>query len=297
MPGAGAFGQRFPAMVRTLGPESRLRYAPTPSGFLHPGNAFNFILNYLAARARPGARLLLRIDDLDGERKRPEYILDIFHTLRWLGLDWDEGPRDPEDFEANWSQRHRMARYQSALEELRATGLLFACGKSRRELATYGTSYPEWFREQNLSLDAPGLAWRIRTSPGFPLPDFIVRRRDGFPAYQLSSLVDDLHFGVTHLIRGDDLRDSTRAQQYLAESLGWTAFGRIEVLHHPLILDDQGQKLSKSAGSASLQSLYRQGEPPSRIFQELASWLGWGEKKPSSAAELLTLLQSRLPTP
>lgn len=264
----------FADRVAAAGTPPRLRYAPTPSGFLHRGNAFNFILNHRVARRHPQGHLLLRIDDLDAERKRPEYVDDIFNVLRWLGLDWDEGPASTADFEASWSQHHRLPLYQAALEQLRTTGRVYACAKSRRDLAPFGGAYPPEFREQGLSLDAPDVAWRLATPEGFVLPDFIVRRRDGLPAYQLASVADDRHFGITAIIRGEDLRASTAAQRYLAELLGWQDFLNIEVLHHPLVTGTDGEKLSKSAGVASLKALYEADVSPDAIFRALETAFG-----------------------
>jgi len=238
------------AFLQTISPDSRLRLAPTPSGYLHAGNVQHFqLIRQAAHSASPHARILLRIDDLDAARKRPEYVQDVFDTLHWLGIAWDEGPQDAADFEAHWSQHLRLAHYQEALDALKVTGLLFACGKSRSELASFGEHYPPAFRSQGLSLDDPDVAWRIRTPEGFPLPDFVVRRRDGLPAYQVASLVDDQLFGVTHIIRGADLEASTAAQRFLASCLGWTGFLQTPVFHHPLLTDAQGEKLSKSAGA------------------------------------------------
>lgn len=281
------FALEYVRLIRSVGPGSRVRLAPTPSGYLHAGNALNFILNWLAARLHPGARVLLRIDDLDADRKRPEYVQDIFDTLHWLGLDWDEGPRDVADFEQNWSQHLRLPLYRQALDNLRATGCLFACGKSRRDLEPYQGKYPPEFREQGLSLDAPDVAWRIRTPEGFSLPDFIVRRRDGLPAYQLASVVDDLHFGITHVIRGADLEDSTAAQLFLAECLGWPDFSRMAFLHHPLLKDEGGIKLSKSAGASALRHWREMGRTPAPVFKQAGAWLGLRPNGVWSALDLL----------
>jgi glutamyl-tRNA synthetase len=109
----------------------RTRIAPTPSGFLHAGNAVNFLITHELARAARGT-LLLRIDDLDAERARPEYLDDIFRSLEWLGIDWDEGPTGPEDFLRNWSQRSRIERYSELLLGLRKGGHLYACECSRK---------------------------------------------------------------------------------------------------------------------------------------------------------------------
>lgn len=302
---AMSFGAEFLNFVRTIGPSSRLRLAPTPSGFLHAGNALNFILNWLAARLQPGAKLLLRIDDLDADRKRPAYIADIFEALAWLGLDWDEGPTSPADFDADWSQIQRMPLYTKALAQVQAAGFVYACAKSRRDLAPFGGHYPLEFRDQHLPLDTPHVAWRAFTPSEFSLSDFIVRRRDGVPAYQLASLVDDLHFGVSHIIRGQDLWPSTVAQQWLAKQLGWVGFQEICFLHHPLIMDDQGEKLSKSAGATALRSLYT-GLPhpsnqagtagPEMVFKQVAALLNLPTESIRTADNLLRLLGLALPT-
>ncbi len=281
-----------------------MRLAPTPSGFLHIGNALNFTLNWLVARLQ-GGKILLRIDDLDADRKRSEYVADIFESLAWLGLDWDEGPgvsrsdtfsksvtSGIEDFEKNWSQHRRLSLYFNALEKLRAAGLLFACRKSRRDLAPFEGNYPPAFRNQNLSLDDPDVAWRIKTPPGFPLPDFVVRRRDGIPAYQVASFADDVHFGITHVIRGADLEASTQAQLYLAECLVETNFLKINFLHHPLITDENGEKLSKSAGATSLKEMRESRAGAEHVFQQVGNLLGFSET--TSASYLLEQLKIKL---
>lgn len=256
--------------IRSIKPESRLRLAPTPSGFLHVGNAFNFILQCLALNG-PGntsrARLYLRIDDLDADRKRPEYIADIFDAIRQLGLDLLlENPP--------YYQTERVNRYHERLDQLRAKGVLFACRKSRKELEPFGGVYPEAFRNQGLSLDDPDVAWRIKTPPGFPMPDFVVRRRDGIPAYQIASLVDELDMGITHVIRGEDLRSSTQAQQFLAEILEAPDFFKIRFYHHPLLQGSDGEKLSKSAGATALKSIFEQENGKEQVFRNVGDWLG-----------------------
>lgn len=273
-----ALGHYFRSFANSVNPDSCLRMAPTPSGYLHIGNAFNFLLNWAAARSA-GAKVLLRIDDLDTDRKRDEYVEDIFESIQWLRLDFDEAPI---------FQSEQTGRYDDMLARLRETGLLFACQKSRRELAEHGGPYPSEFRAQGLSLDDPDVSWRIQTPEGFPLPDFVVRRRDGIPAYQLASLADDLHFGTTHLIRGKDLEDSTRAQMFLAEVLGETRFLQVKCLHHPLFLGDNGQKLSKSAGASALKAMREHGVPPSSVYRQMGQRLGW---EISSASDCLALLK------
>jgi glutamyl/glutaminyl-tRNA synthetase len=281
------FGKQFADYLRTVAPGSHFRLAPTPSGYLHTGNALNFLLNWTAARAS-GASLLLRIDDLDADRKRPEYVQDIFSSLEWLGINWDEGPRSVADFEQQWSQHLRLSTYETLLGRLRQTGLLFACRKSRSDLAPFEGFYPPEFRNQSLTLDDPDVAWRIKTPEGFPMPDFVVRRRDGLPAYQIASLADDLHFNTTHIIRGIDLEPSTLAQRFLAECLEEEPFMTIRFLHHPLLTDSAGSKLSKSAGAAALSAL-RQGGAVD-VFGQVAAALGWPVA--AVASDLLRVAES-----
>ena len=255
----------------------KTRLAPTPSGFLHLGNAFSFRLTATLAQ-KTGAGLLLRIDDLDQQRVRPEYVDDIFTTLRFLNIQWNEGPQDSADFEAGWSQRHRLLLYQLALDKLRNGGHIFACTCSRADVLRHSAdgTYPGTCRDKGIPLDAPGVNWRLHADEktglqvkgitGFKsthfLPAgmqyFVVRKKDGNPAYQLTSVVDDLHFGIDLVVRGADLWPSTLAQLYLATLLGHTAFLETAFYHHPLLTDGNGVKLSKSAGAESIRNLQLQ---------------------------------------
>lgn len=281
-PEDNAFAAAFSALLSDTHPDCRVRLAPTPSGFLHIGNALNFVLNTAMAFGH-GGKIFLRIDDIDADRKRPEYVADIFESLHWLGLNRDEGPgllssnlsAQVADFEQNWSQHRRLHLSESILTRLRDMDLLFACRLSRSQLAAYGGAYPAHLQDQGLSLDDPDVAWRVKTE-GLPpsIQHFIVRRRDGLPAYQVASLADDLHFGVTHIIRGADLEPSTQAQLYLAKLLGEARFLIIKFLHHPLLTDETGQKLSKSAGATSLQAMREEGRSAAVVYQTIASFLG-----------------------
>jgi len=248
---------------------AKTRIAPTPSGFLHVGNILNFSLTAGLGR-QTGAGILLRIDDLDRERADAAFLEDIFATLRFLEIPWDEGPGDMADFETSWSQVRRMGLYERALALLREKGKVFACSCSRAELARAGGSgYPGTCRDRNISFDAPDVNWRLKTG-GSDLPaemrDFVVRKKDGFPAYQLSSVIDDVYFGIDLVVRGEDLRASTEAQRFLASVLGLVEFETVRFVHHPLLLAEDGEKLSKSAGSTSIQYLRTQGYSPADVF-------------------------------
>jgi glutamyl/glutaminyl-tRNA synthetase len=263
----------------------KTRLAPTPSGYLHLGNVFSFALTAALAEKHQ-ARTLLRIDDLDRLRAQPEYIQDIFDTLDFMGIPWHEGPRNLRAFEETWSQVHRLALYQKALEELRERGLLFACDCSRAQIlqADPTGAYTGRCRERGLSLDAPEVNWRLRTDADVLLTvktleesttaflpreqqDFVVRKKDGFPAYQLTSLVDDDHFEIDLIVRGTDLWGSTLAQLYLASVLGIERFMKSTFHHHPLLSAPGGQKLSKSAGDTSVRYLRNTGRTAAEVYK------------------------------
>lgn len=265
------------------------RLAPTPSGFIHPGNVYNFLLNWLWARSQ-GGQVLLRIDDADAARKRPEYVEDIFRVLDWLGLDWDIGPAGVADFEQNWPQAKRTDLYNDLLNELTDKNLLFACTCSRKQLGNGEKPYPDTCRQKALPLATPEAAWRIQignastieftdrtgklaidiaTSHGC----FVVRKKDGAAAYQVSSLADDRHFGVTHIARGQDLLPSTAMQLYIDQQLSQPYFNQCQFWHHPLLISSNGDKLSKSAGHLSQSILHTFTKTD--LLKGFAEWMGW----------------------
>jgi len=270
----------------------KTRIAPTPSGFLHLGNVLSFALTALLAE-RYQAAILLRIDDMDQQRVRPEYVQDIFDTLNFLELPWHEGPRDAAAFAGEYAQRHRMPLYRQALEQLQDSGRMFACSCSRKDILQLGVSgrYTGACLARNLDPGQPGLSWRLDTRKPEPLmmstlqgavavalPEdqqyFVVRKKDGCPAYQLSSVMDDAHFGINLIVRGQDLYASTIAQLYLAGVLGNDAFQRSLFYHHPLLTLPDGSKLSKSAGATSVRYLRREGKTPSAVFTLIGNQLG-----------------------
>lgn len=273
------------------------RIAPTPSGFLHLGNAYSFLITKALAE-RTGAKILLRIDDLDRERYRTEYVQDIFDTLDFLEIKVDIGPQNLREFETEWSQIHRMGQYEKALEKLRATGSLFACDCSRKKIQMLDSSgyYLGQCLDRRLSLDKPEVAWRVNTMESdflnfIEYPDqkisalipqdtafYVVRKKDRLPAYHLTSVVDDLHFGVDLIVRGKDLYSSTLAQLDLAQKLGYDQFSKITFHHHPLIKGEKQEKLSKSEGATSIQYLRKEGKTLGDIFTLLGKSLGLGDE-------------------
>lgn len=265
---------------------SKTRIAPTPSGFLHLGNVLSFAITAALAK-RSGAKVLLRIDDLDRGRVNRDYLQDIFDTLNYLGFEWREGPQDVDDFEQHHSQLKRLDRYDDLLDKLCQKNLVYACTCSRKELNA-GLACKCF--DKNCQLSTPDAAWRfvtfndpvtIKNFDGTitqaTLPDdmqnFILRKKDGFPAYQLTSVADDLFYGIDLIVRGADLWPSTIAQHALAQALGLDAFAGITFHHHPLLTDEAGEKLSKSAGSTSVKYLREQGYSPADIFNSIAKMI------------------------
>lgn len=262
------------------------RLAPTPSGFLHLGNVLSFAITAELAR-RSGAKLLLRIDDLDRDRVNREYLQDIFDTLNFLGFGWDEGPRNVDDFEQNYSQLKRLELYNAFLDKLCQNKLVYACTCSRKQLSE-GMACKCF--DKNWQLSTPDATWRLVriNGPVFirnynddiietHLPDdmqnFVVRKKNGFPAYQLTSVADDLFYGTDLIVRGNDLWPSTIAQHVLAKAVGMDNFAKIAFYHHPLLTGDAGEKLSKSAGSASVKYLREHGYSPADIFNHISQMI------------------------
>lgn len=269
------------------------RIAPTPSGFLHLGNAYSFLLTQALAK-KHGAKILLRIDDLDRERYRPEYVQDIFDTLNFLEIQIDLGPKSVSELESEWSQVHRMQRYEEALAKLRTTGKVFSCDCSRNKIQQIDPRgyYLGQCLDRRIPLDKPDTAWRVNTLEAdftqfteylnFRKTDlipeetafYVVRKKDRLPAYHLTSVVDDLHFGVDLIVRGKDLYASTLAQLDLARLLGEEKFTQSTFLHHELIKGSNLSKLSKSAGDTSIQFLRKEGKKLQEIHSLLAKMAG-----------------------
>ncbi len=292
-----SFVPSFPQNLRT-------RIAPTPSGFLHIGNAFSFILSWLLAR-KHGGTVLLRIDDLDAARMRQAYLADIFESLEWLGIDYDEGPTNPHDFLENFSQQHRLPLYQQYAHALQERANTFYCACSRKQIAAQATDgqYPMTCRAAALPACVGAHALRVCTPEGLRVTvpdvyasdevhlfaqtrDFVVVRKDGVPAYHLASLADDAHYGINCIVRGSDLWLSTAAQQFLAMQLDEPNFLRAVFVHHPLFTDASGRKLSKSEGASALRVLRAQGDSPQHVYRQVAQRLGL----PASAGESLGTL-------
>ena len=278
----------------------RGRLAPSPTGLLHLGHVRTFAAAHRRAGAAAGD-LLLRIDDLDPQRSRPEFMEAAMEDLRWLGLQWNGEP---------WLQSRRDAAYRAAWERLVEDGFVYPCRCSRRELQALATAphespvaadgedelvYPGTCRPAGLPGAAGGDAdrarwlgagpgganWRFRVPDGEQLRwndggfgpqsygagrqfgDFAVWRRDGVPAYQLAVVVDDAAMGITEVVRGGDLLLSTARQLLLYRALGLPAPGWF---HCPLVLDERGERLAKRNEALSVRALRERGRSAAEVL-------------------------------
>jgi glutamyl-tRNA synthetase len=273
--------------------EVRVRFAPSPTGLLHVGNARAAVANWLFAR-KSGGRLLLRLDDTDRERSSAAFAEAIEQDLRWLGLGWDDKAR----------QSDRLALYAQAAERLQAAGRLYPCYESEAELALQRAAQasqgrpPRYDRaalrlraEERARLEGEGRRphWRFLLPdrethwrdlvhgpihvPGAEASDPVLLRSDGQPLYTLTSVADDIAFAITHVIRGADHIANTAAQIALFEALDATP---PQFAHLPLLVDAAGQGLSKRIGSLSLAGLREDGVEAAAVTAYLAR-LGTGE--------------------
>ncbi len=268
------------------------RLAPTPSGYLHFGNAFNFLLTYLLVNFYDGV-LHLRIDDLDGPRVDHKFVEDIFIQLEWLGIDYHFGPSGPDDLYSNFSQQLRKDSYFNAIEILKKAGHLFACECSRSKIRNSSSSniYPRTCRNKNLDFLKDNQTWRVIVPDNTfvwcstltnnkkeidltnRIGDFVVRRRDGEPAYQIASLMDDIEMRVNLIVRGSDLISSTGSQLFLAKCLKDSFFPAVHFVHHKLIKNESGKKISKSSGDHSLKYFRKKYNSPTIVYQRSAKIL------------------------
>jgi glutamyl-tRNA synthetase/glutamyl-Q tRNA(Asp) synthetase len=262
-----------------LGTPPLTRFAPSPTGYLHLGHVVNALYVWGIARAL-GGRILLRVEDHDRIRSRPEYEAALLEDLAWLGFEPDEG------LYPVLRQSDRPDAYEQALESLRTSSNVYVCECSRKDVG--GERYDGRCRTRGLA-DGPGRGIRVQLAPGperfddgllgrfTQVPaeqcgDLLARDRDGHWTYQFAVTVDDCRQGVTLVVRGDDLISSTGRQLSLARMLGRQI--PPVFLHHPLIHDERGEKLSKSAGDTGVRELRSAGMSAPDVIGMAASRVG-----------------------
>ncbi|MDI9570513.1 MAG: glutamate--tRNA ligase [Pseudomonadota bacterium] len=274
----------------------RVRFAPSPTGDLHVGNARTALFNWLFAR-RYGGRLVLRIEDTDRLRTSRVFEENILADLAWLGIDWDEGPGRGGPY-GPYHQSERLSLYRECLERLIAAGMVYPCFCTDEELEAERLSLlsqklaPRYLgkclgldEEERRRLEASGrpAAWRFHVPPGLiafhdlirgdmrfageTLGDFIIVRSNGIPAYNFAVVVDDHHMGITHVIRGEDHLSNTALQLLLYRALG---FAPPRFAHHALILGRDRAKLGKRHGATAVREFREQGVLPEALVNYLA---------------------------
>ena len=290
----------------------RVRFAPSPTGPLHLGNARTALFNWLFTR-KHGGKFVLRIEDTDRERSKPEFEARLMEDLRWLGLDWDEGPEVGGPV-APYRQSERLGRYQEAAQELLSLGRAYYCFCSEEEL--------ESERQAQLASGvAPRYSGRCKNLPpaeverrrasgepaavrfsmppgmivvedlvkgtvkfsGLDIGDFICLRSDGTPSYNFAAAVDDSAMKITHVIRGDDHLANSPRQIAVYQVFGWTV---PTFAHLPLIIGEDGTPLSKRHGDFSVGAVRAMGYLPEAVVNYLGL-LGWSP--PKGVEELMTL--------
>ena len=278
------------------------RLAPSPTGYIHLGNAWAFLVAWLAARSNQG-QVILRLEDIDPARSRKEYQYGILRDLEWLGLDWDQGP-DRDGAYGPYLQSERSERYIAAIEQLHCKGLIYPCFCTRKELrllasAPHGPDeagesvYPGTCRDLSdekitqrlvagqkacLRFRAPEapLAFIDLIAGTYPKTknllrdDVALRRSDGVFSYHLAVVVDDATMGITQVVRGNDLLHCTPGQIQLFKALGMTA---PVYAHIPLLCDEQGDRLAKRHASLEIRKLRAAGVRSQVVIGYLA-WLG-----------------------
>src|SRR5262245_20895793 len=274
-----------PPAVETCAPinmdnsNSRLRFAPSPTGALHIGGARTALYNWLAARHDGGA-LVLRIEDTDRERSTEENWDQIIDALEWLELDWDEGPV---------SQFGRAERHQAALARLLESGAAYRDAATAKDVEAWKAEHGAGAGYRGTPTEEEGAAVRLRVPdrgetvvedlihgpvsfPNASYDDFVIARGDGSVLYNFAVAVDDAEMGVTEVVRGDDHLSNTPKQLLVLEALGFAA---PRYAHLPLLHGPDGKKLSKRHGAASVQELRTAGYLPAAVRNYLAL-LGWG---------------------
>jgi glutamyl-tRNA synthetase len=276
----------------------RTRFAPSPTGDLHLGGAWTALASWVVARREPGGAVVLRVEDIDPPRVVAGAEARIEQDLRWLGLDWDEGPA---------RQSERTGLYLQAIEKLSALGLVYPCDCSRAELARSASAphpgeelvYPGTCRAldpQRPMKRAPALrvrvpdeavayedavVGRVTQQLAREVGDFVLRRGDGVLAYQLAVVVDDAAMGITDVVRGADLVGSTPRQVWLARRLGAPV---PRFAHVPMVVAPDGTRLEKRSRVQSVRELRAAGVAPERIVGELAFGLGLATTPAASSA-------------
>lgn len=292
--------------MTTGAPTTRL--APSPTGALHLGNARTFLVNWALAR-RHGWRIVLRIEDLDGPRVKPEAIAGTIRILEWLGIDWDVGPliqsadldsAPPPTLQQTDAPPGSANPYAAAMDRLARAAMAYPCELTRSQIeaaasapqeGAHDTPFPASLRPPLLArpFDDPAGSWRFATPdlevlfndlfagpqrfrPSATVGDFVIWTKRAQPSYQLAVVVDDARQHITHVVRGDDLLDSAARQLLLYRALGLP--NEPCYIHLPLVRGQDGRRLAKRHGDTRIDTYRNLGVPVEHVIGLVASWCG-----------------------
>ncbi len=288
----------------------RLRFAPSPSGYLHIGGVRTALFNWLWAR-KTGGKFVLRVEDTDQDRSSIESVRAILDAMTWLGLDWDEGPEVGGEF-GSYFQSERKALYRSSVEKLISEGKAYRCYCTKEELDAQREAlkakdpkaafrYPATCRHRTDQPDLPHVVrfmsptdgatefsdkvFGVISTPNKSQQDFVLMRTDGYPLYNLAATIDDHEMQISFVARGRDHIGNTPQQILLYRAFGWEP---PEFAHLPMMLAPNGEKLSKRHASVSVQEYKDKGYTPAAVLNYLARF-GWssGDKEIFSRQELI----------
>ncbi len=296
----------------------RVRIAPSPTGDPHVGTAYIALFNYLFAK-KHGGEFILRIEDTDQSRSRPEYETNIFDALNWIGLKWDEGP-DIGGKCGPYRQSERTEIYRTHCQQLLDRGMAYKCFATPEELSEmreiskklgkrigYDRRYRNLSEEEIAEREKAGQPYVIRLKlpltgecvyedvikgrivvPWSDIDDQILLKSDGFPTYHLANVVDDYLMGITHVIRGDEWMSSTPKHIFLYQAFGWE---KPEFLHMPLLLGKDGKKLSKRRNPTSI-FFYRDSGFLSEALRNFLSLMGYSMTDEKEIYPIEEIIQS-----
>ena len=288
----------------TQPPPQITRIAPSPTGALHLGNARTFLINWALARQNTWS-IVLRIEDLDTPRVKPGVIEQTIETLAWMGIDWDTGPV---------IQSEDLPHHHSAMQTLASSRMVYPCALTRSQIeqaasapneGDHETRFDPSLRPQSIPgcFDDDGTNWRMIVEtgaigfddvfmgeqsfdPSESVGDFVVWTRRQCPSYQLAVVVDDHHQGITQIVRGDDLLDSTARQIALKDALGYTE--TVQYTHLPLIRGADGRRLAKRHGDTRIDHYRDHGTTRDRLIGLMGHWCGiTGSRTPMSPDDFL----------
>jgi glutamyl/glutaminyl-tRNA synthetase len=250
----------------------KTRIAPTPSGYLHLGNIYNFLLIKLIADVSQG-QIHLRIDDHDPDRFRIEYVEDIFEQLNWLQIQWHSGPVDVRDFMSNYRSMDKLVHYKNYFLEFQteAFNRLYVCQCSRSQLEQLSAN-PCRHLKLNYEKDLTTIRYYCDQNQ----IDTVIWRKDDLPSYHWMSLCEDVDHEINFIVRGEDLKESSLVQKDIAQNFSrFHSFVNCQIYHHSLVKTNNNEKLSKSQKASPIYLARQAGLTRDVLLSQFSQWMGF----------------------